>query len=328
MKRNPSLSLLLAYLPYALVRFLDLMINIIPEPAAFAVGRFIGRSVFVMMPDRREAAMENLTIAFGSERSPEWIRMTARKSFEHVGMIAIEFFRIRNWSEELMAERFVIEGKKDLNLMMLPGQHGICFLYSHFGAFELGPATTKFVGARANLIVSGLRNRFLSRYLFTRGGKDTGLTIFPDRGIVEKMIELLRKGESVIFLADQRGEAERGIFVNFFGKPAPANEVFARIAIDGNARIVPLRTVRRDDGKYHTLFEPDVQVRLTGDRREDLTRLSQQFHDIFEKWLRTKPEQGFWLQRKWRRKASKKSSSQKRKKGSMPNRGTDSQGNL
>jgi len=324
MKRNPSLPLFLEYLAYVLVRLLELILSIIPEPAAFAVGRFIGRLVFVMLPDRREAALENLSIAFGRTKSQKWIRMTARKSFEHVGMIAVEFFRIRHWSEDLMAERFIIEGAENLNLMMLPGRHGICLLYSHFGAFELGPATTKFIGARANLVVSGLRNRFLAKYLFTRGGEGTGLTIFPDKGIVDKMIELLRKGESVIFLADQRGDAERGVFVNFFGTPAPANEVFARIAIDGNARIVPLRTIRRDDGKYHTVFEPDVQVRLTGDRRKDLTRLSQQFHDIFEKWLRAKPEQGFWLQRKWRRKPSRRSRSRRQEKRPMARGGAGS----
>ncbi len=42
------------------------------------------------------------------------------------------------------------------------------------------------------------------------------------------MIENMRNGEMLAVLGDQRGDAERGIFVDFFGTPAPANEIFAR----------------------------------------------------------------------------------------------------
>jgi len=107
-------------------------------------------------------------------------------------------------------------------------------------------------------------------------------------------------------LADQRGDAERGIFVDYFGTPAPANEVFARLTIDGNARILPICTYRLDDGNYLSTLGPDIEFEPTGDRKADLTALSQKFHDLFESWLKIKPEQGFWFQRKWRRKPSSK----------------------
>ena len=61
-------------------------------------------------------------------------------------------------------------------------------------------------------------------------------------------------------LGDQRGDAERGVFVDFFGSPAPANEVFARLAIDGEARILPLCTYRRDDGKYQSIFWDEIRL--------------------------------------------------------------------
>ncbi len=102
--------------------------------------------------------------------------------------------------------------------------------------------------------MTGLKNPFLSQYFFSRGGSDTGLKIFPHRGVVKEMIALLRNGESVAFLADQRGDAERGVFVNYFGSPAPANEVFARMAIDGDARVIPLCMYRSDDGSYEAVF--------------------------------------------------------------------------
>lgn len=310
-KRHSSFALLLDYLVYLLVRLLEEILNVLPEKAALSLGRFVGRLVYILFSDRRQAAIENLSTAFGHEKPRAWILRTARGSFEHLGLVAVEFFRIRRWSQQEMADRILIEGRLPYNLAMMPGNHGILLLNSHFGCFEVSAATIKFLGIRTNLIVTGLRNPYLSRYMFSRGGRgaeDTGITTFPHKGVVHELIDLLRQGEMLACLADQRGDAERGIFVNFFGTLAPANEVFARFAIDGQARVLPLCTYRRDDGKYQSIFGEEIRLELTGDARKDLTTVSQQFHDVFEQWLRLRPEQGFWLQRKWRRKPSRRRS--------------------
>jgi Kdo2-lipid IVA lauroyltransferase/acyltransferase len=307
-KRQLKFSLILDYFTFLLVRFLEEVLNLLPEPKALAFGRFIGRLVYILFPDRREAAIENLTIAFGREHGPEWIVRTARKSFEHVGLLAVEFLRIRRWTQKEMAERIVLEGNVPYELAMMPGNDGICLLNSHFGCFEVSAATVKYLGIKLNVIVTGLKNPFLSRYFFSRAGKETGIKTFPHKGIVKDMIQFLHEGEMVAFLADQRGDPERGVFVDFFGTQAPANEVFAKIAIDGEARILPLCTYRREDGRYQSIFGEEVRMRITGDERLDLVTVSQLFHDLFEQWIRIAPEQGFWLQRKWRRKPSRRRS--------------------
>ncbi|MBI5250107.1 MAG: hypothetical protein HY912_11495 [Desulfomonile tiedjei] len=294
------------YLIFQLVRLLVESLCIIPESAAMAVGRFVGRLGYVLVPDRRKAAIENLTIAFGKEKTPEWIIRTARKSFEHLGLLGVEFFRIRRWTEKEMAERILLDGKLNYNLTMLPGKHGIVLLNSHFGCFEVSAATVKHLGMKTNLIVTGMKNPFISRYLFSRGGGDTGISTFPHKGSVKEIIPRLQKGEMLACLADQRGDAERGIFVDFFGTPAPANEVFAKMAIDGEARIMPLCTYRLDDGRYQSIVGEEIRIQLTGDQRQDLINVSQQFHDKFEEWIRIDPTQGFWVQRKWRRKSRRR----------------------
>jgi KDO2-lipid IV(A) lauroyltransferase len=290
------------------VGLVELVINVIPQKITFSLGRFLGRLVFVLFLDRRSAAFENLTTAFGRERSPSWIYTTARKSFEHVGLLAAEFFLIRRWSQEKMAERIVMEGQLPYNLATMPGNHGILLLNSHFGCFEVSAAATKFLGLRVNLIATGLKNPFLSQYFSSRaGGEDvSGIKFFPHKGSAKELIQRLRKGEMLGCLADQRGDVERGIFVNFFGTRAPANEIFAKFAIEGEAMVLPLCTYRLHDGHYQSVFGNPIQLKLTGDSFTDLTTVSQQFHDQFEQWLRLKPEQGFWLQRKWKRKQSRR----------------------
>jgi KDO2-lipid IV(A) lauroyltransferase len=306
MKRPLRFALIVEYLTYLLVRVFERVVILIPESLALTVGRTAGRLVFILMSDRRKAAIENLTIAYGREKSSDWIRVTARRNFEHIGMSSMEFFRIRRWSEEEMARRLVVDGRLDYNLLMSSGNHGVIILNSHFGTFEVGATLAKWLGWDVHLIVTPLRNPFLSRYLFNRGGEDTGIKTYGHKGVVKDLIRLLRSGEMVAFLADQRGDAERGVFVNYFGSMAPANEVFAKIAIEGKARVLPLATYRGDDGRYYSKFFEEVPIEPTGDKKADLIAVSQRFHDLFEEWVRSKPEQGFWVHRKWRRKRSRR----------------------
>lgn len=121
MKFEPKIKPLLDYIVYLLVRISEELINAIPEKASMAFGRFLGRLGFVILPDRKDAALENLAIAFGKEQPQSWIRQTALKSFEHLGLLAVEFFRIRRWTESDMRNRLTIEGRDPYNLLMLPG---------------------------------------------------------------------------------------------------------------------------------------------------------------------------------------------------------------
>lgn len=300
--RKISFGLFLDYFVYLLALVIERILMVIPENWAYGFGRFLGRVVWISLGDRREAVIENLTIAFGREKSSDWIRRTAFKSFEHLGLLVVEFFLIRHWDQEEMSRRIDYEGSDDFNLALYPGLEGICLLTSHFGCFEVSAASVKFRGFRTNLIATGLKNPFLSKFVFSRAGSDSGVTTFPHKGSVRELIERLKTGEMLAMLGDQRGDAERGIFVDYFGTPAPANEIFAKFTLDGEARVLPICTYRTAPGRYKTTFGPEIIITPSGDITADLIKVSSQFHQLFEHWLRIAPEQGFWFQRKWRRK--------------------------
>jgi lauroyl/myristoyl acyltransferase len=67
--RKPTPGLFIDYGLYLLVRFLEFVVVHIPERWAYAIGRGVGRLIGVLIPDRLDAARENLTIAFGKEKS-------------------------------------------------------------------------------------------------------------------------------------------------------------------------------------------------------------------------------------------------------------------
>jgi len=305
---GPDIQIFLEYVVYIFFRLLEEIFCLIPShETALRIGRFIGRIIFLCARDRRIAALENLELAFGTEIPPHERRTLARRNFEHLGMLSLEFFRLRRWTQGDIADRLEILGKHPFDAAWSPGRNGIFYITAHYGSFEVLAAVSKFLGLRGNLVVTGAPNRFVNeRMLVRRGGDETGLTILPHTGIVKSVIDELLGGSMVVVLADQRGDDTRPVWVRFFGREVLANGVFAKFAIDGRAPTFPVVAKRLPGGRYQCIFEDEIPIQVSNDFQKDLQVNSQRFHDVFERWLRDDPSQGFWMHRKFKRKSRKK----------------------
>lgn len=305
---GPRLSNFIEFALYLIVRLVEELVCAIPgHENALAVGRALGRIGFTIALDRRNVVIENLTIAFGSEMTEREIRTLARRNFEHLGMLVIEVLRLRRWNQEELAQRLIIGGKDNFNLVWSPGPRGIFAVVFHFGTFEVLAATNRFLGLDGYLVVTPLPNRFVSRRLmFGRGGENSGLRIIPHKGIVHRFIRALHEGNLAIALVDQRGDDTRPVWVDYFGRKVLANGIFARFALEGNAHVLPVLAFRLENGRYYCHFGEPIPIEPTGDTERDVQEISQQFHSIAEAWLRKYPEQGFWVHRKFKRKPKKR----------------------
>jgi KDO2-lipid IV(A) lauroyltransferase len=200
-----------------------------------------------------------------------------------------------------------LEGKKNWNMVWLPGARATMYLLAHVGSFEVMAAVSRFLGVKGKLIVTGVPNRFVNRrMIFERGGQKSGLDILPHRGVVRHAVESLRNGEMLYVLADQRGDDTRPIWVDYFGRRVLANGVFAKLAMEGRASVYPALAVRTEDYRYKCIFGEEIPVQVSEDPNQDLTVNSQRFHNVFEEWLREYPEQGFWMHRKFGRKPKRR----------------------
>ncbi|MBP1699890.1 MAG: Lipid biosynthesis acyltransferase [Deltaproteobacteria bacterium] len=86
--------------------------------------------------EHRKVALQNLHLAFGQEKSESEILNIAKKSFQNLGMTAIEFFRLPKMDVETFKKKVTIEGLEIVK-KALEGKKGILLLLSHFGNWEL-----------------------------------------------------------------------------------------------------------------------------------------------------------------------------------------------
>src|SRR5262249_24375159 len=108
----------------------------------------------------------------------------------------------------------------------------------HFGNRELGGYTLGALGFPSSEIFRPLDNPFLDRFL-RQFRQRTGQSLLARRGHFERMQEVLEHAGAIAPLGDQDA-GSRGLFVDFFGRPASTHKAIALLSLQYGAPLVVL----------------------------------------------------------------------------------------
>lgn len=113
---------------------------------------------------------------------------------------------------------------------------GMILVTGHYGNWEVGGFTLARLGMPVVAIARPLDNAYLDKYI--RSIREAaGLKIVDKGGASGPSQEVLEKGGWVCFVADQDA-GKRGVFVDFFGRPASTFRTIALLALSYNVPIV------------------------------------------------------------------------------------------
>jgi len=90
-----------------------------------------------------------------------------------------------------------------------------------------------------------------------------------------------------------------GIPVPFFGRPAMTAPTLAVLALRYRCDVLPVRVERRDGARFRLTIYPPLRLPDTGSRAADIGKLMEAVNATLEGWIRERPEQWFWLHRRW-----------------------------
>src|SRR5690348_10511539 len=124
--------------------------------------------------------------------------------------------------------------------------------------------------------------------------------MIPKSGGYEQMLEVLGRGGVLSFLADQDA-GQRGMYVEFFGRPASTHKAIALLAIEHKAPIVVGYARRIGPGFLYEVGCPAMidPATLSG-TADDARELTQRYTAALENVIRQSPEQYLWLHRRWK----------------------------
>lgn len=308
MKESPNPSLkdqgrfsLFPYLIYLLLRFLSFLINLLPETVALWIGRLLGKAMYYLDMEHRKVAFRNLDIAFGREKSKEELQAIAKKSFENLGMMAMEFFRIPNLDIETFKRKVGVEGLEKA-LKVLDENRGALLLLGHFGNWELMALMSKVIGRPIMVIAKPIkRNPWLYQWIL-KSREKIGLVVIPPQNATQRVLHALSDNQIVGVLFDQRGKRSHGIWADFFGRKVPTTPGLAVMALRSGAPVIPVFMIREGGGRHHLFIKEPLKLIRTGDFRKDVEANTQLFNQTIESIVRQYPEQWLWIHRRWMRK--------------------------
>jgi KDO2-lipid IV(A) lauroyltransferase len=123
------------------------------------------------------------------------------------------------------------------------------------------------------------------------------------RGAGFAMHRTLERGGHIGILIDQH--FTRGVVVDFFGRPALANPILAKLARRFDCPVHGTRVIRRPDVRFTVELTPPLDLPRDAEGRIDVQGATQAMTRVVEGWVREHPEQWLWQHRRWRAAAAK-----------------------
>lgn len=268
---------------------------------AARLGEIYGRCAYFLWPKARRAGMINLRRAYGSAMDLRTARSWTAEVFGSLGRSIAEGvqFARRYKSKRDPAERIRAEDET-LEAQILADPRPKIFATAHLGSWEVGlGAVSRRIGPGGAVIIRRIDNPFLNA-LVRRLRLHRAEEWIEKRGASAEALRRLRAGESVALLADENG-GPRGVFVDFFGRPASAHKTPAVLSALTGSPIVVGAAVRRENEFLFRLavIEPRP-VSRRADAELEIRRLTGELAQVLERWIRAEPRQWRWIHWRWR----------------------------
>ncbi|HSQ54157.1 MAG TPA: lysophospholipid acyltransferase family protein, partial [Gemmata sp.] len=298
---------------FIVVRTIVCVVQMVPPRVAFWLAGAIAWLIYALVPSRRRVALENLVASFPDlADDPARADRLVRDMFRHFvravveGLLLPRKLHISNW--RAFMDLYPAVG---LPAAMFSPRSAL-LVTGHFGNWEMAGYTLGALGFRTYAIARVLDNPYLERFV-RRLRQATGQAIIAKKDDFDRLTSVLAMGAKVSTLADQDA-GPRGVFVNFFGRPASTHKAIALMAIEFETLIVVagMPRVKRqgratlsppagmEETFYAVEIEEVIDPRDFARRPDAVQAITERYTSALERIIRRYPEQYFWLHRRWK----------------------------
>jgi KDO2-lipid IV(A) lauroyltransferase len=258
----------------------------------------LGKMAFILVKSERQRTINNLTLIYGTERLPEEIYQMARQVFVHQALNFGDYIHTLHYTTREQFSRIIdINGEEHLKAAFEEGKGVLC-LMSHTGSWEFSAILPPVMGYPTSALSRPLPNpridELIVGYRQKRGMKNIArINAYP------KLLEALGSGDCLIIMIDQ-DTTVKGVFIDFFGRPAYTPIGAARLAMDSKSPVVPMFMRRLPNDKHQFTILPAITWINTGDVEKDLLENTKEYTRVIEIAIRNDPEQWVWMHERWK----------------------------
>ena len=272
-----------------------------PIDIASGIGGWLGRRVGPVLGVSRQAR-RNLAAAFPDWPSAE-IERVIGGMWDNLGRVAAEYPHLRR-IRVFGGGRVEVRGLDHIE-RAVAGRRRMILFSGHLANWEIAALAAGQCGIDIAQVYRTANNphvdRMIRRWRGTQGGKGQECKgrgeFIPKEAVGRRAVAALRRGAHLSILVDQK--LNEGIPVPFFGRRAMTAPTVALLALRFDCDVLPVRVERLQGARFRLTIEPPLPLPDTGNRTEDVASLMASVNATLERWIRERPEQWFWVHRRW-----------------------------
>lgn len=276
------------------------LVQPIPQQMVVRLGKRLGSLVFLFSGKRKRSAKTNLDIIFPDSKSSNDKNQIIKKSFQNLAVSTLQCLWATHDTENRVGK--LIEGEPaglDILRECLKKGKGIFFLTAHYGNWEIMGLFHGYLGiCPLSSIVRKLDNPYLNKFVKNFRTLSGNKTLYRDESPL-KIVRELKKNGSVAVMMDQN-TAKGGVFVDFFGKKAATPRSLALLSYRSGTPILPLFCYPTDKGTYRIEYGPEIQLKKSNDKQNDILEWTQQCQLFIENIIQKDPASWMCGHRRWK----------------------------
>jgi Kdo2-lipid IVA lauroyltransferase/acyltransferase len=270
-------------------------------PLAWSLGlvRAITRLSYLFDRRHRQVALDNLRRAFPGRYTDRQLNSLVNRVYEHFAELLLEMLLIQRKFRAKSLEQFLAVPEGPQYLQAMTSGKPIVLVTAHYGNWETACHILHLHGYHGYLVGRPIDNPFIDAEV-RRFRERAGHRLLSKDGDVRAMRDVLRKNGLLVTLADQDA-GPRGLFVDFFGRPASTHKAIASLAHNNRAVIV-VGGARKIGGvlQYQLWLADVIWPGEYDDHPDPVPALTQRITSAIERAIRQDPHQYLWLHRRWK----------------------------
>jgi len=276
------------YAIFCIVRYL-------PVNLCHWLGKVFVLIMYAFSKKDRKGLGINLSIALGKSVDDPAVRKSVRQVFINYGRYMIDFFLLPQLPSHKVRKYFAdIKGEKILQNALAKGK-GVILLSAHVGNWEIGGTMLRLFNYPLTVVAikhnTTATNALVNRLRQNKNIRVVEVDQSPFSGI--KVLRHLQQNRIVAMNGD-RDYFGTGRRINFMGKYVnfPIGPVI--LAMSSGAAIIPAFVLKQPDGRYTGVLENAIPLHSIGNREKAITEGLETIARIFEKYIRTYPDQWYY----------------------------------
>jgi KDO2-lipid IV(A) lauroyltransferase len=290
---------LVQYAAYLALRVFNAIVHMFPIDLNLRTARLMGVLWYRVSRRHRERAADNLRRSFGSRLSEREVRRLALRSMQQMAMMAMEVLFEPRLISEWTWPRYIRLRELPEALRVLLRHRGCILLTGHYGNWELLGFALATLGFDIVAVMRPLDNPYLNEWLVDIRER-RGLRLLYKKGVARSADQVLDSGAGLCFIADQNA-GRKGLFVDFFGRPASTYKSIGLLAIRHRVPII-VGCARRlsDRFDYEIHVNRVIYPEEWAGRDDELIWITQEYTRAIEEFIRVDPAQYLWVHRRWK----------------------------